>query len=387
MSSLKKQAVDYVKYCIESGHYPSYHEIDAKFHIRYLKLTMKQIYSQLDVCFLNLPRRPAACSSLLKKPLLNYVQLEVKENHFPSRRELERKFKVDIGKLFGGIDQLYFALGIKYKQQNSQTLKKDKANILTEIVVAILPKLHLVLLHAQKAHKRGVDILAKNAKSELIGIELKAYNQFEPLKQKHIVQLSKYIKKYSLKRGLLITTASKTDKLKVPTTIQIFLFDDLKKLCESDKSLQSQLKYIRDKSIHVQTHEYEVKKQRILNYIRANSSAGKYVGARDILQDLGLCLYTYFKNVDEIYQKTNALPSLNKIRYVQNKQHKAKLRKKMKNQILTYMREQVKKKHYPSGIDVGNNFGIKHIWNYFKMSDLYKELNLPTYLERKIRKF
>lgn len=39
-------------------------------------------------------------------------------------------------------------------------------------------------------------------------------------------------------------------------------------------------------------------------------------------------------------------------------------------------------KKYPSGVEIGKSFGISHIWNIVKVSDLYKELGLKPYLER-----
>ena len=57
-----------------------------------------------------------------------------------------------------------------------------------------------------------------------------------------------------------------------------------------------------------------------------------------------------------------------------------------KEEFKKYILEEIqKKKKYPSGEEIGKHFGISHIWNVVKVSDLYIELNLKPYLEREHR--
>ena len=57
-----------------------------------------------------------------------------------------------------------------------------------------------------------------------------------------------------------------------------------------------------------------------------------------------------------------------------------------KEEFKKYILEEIKKgDKYPSGVEIGKHFGIAHIWNIVKVSDLYKELNLKPYLEREKR--
>jgi hypothetical protein len=58
-------------------------------------------------------------------------------------------------------------------------------------------------------------------------------------------------------------------------------------------------------------------------------------------------------------------------------------RKKLENKVLSFIKGEVRKGRYPSGVEIGKVFGVKHIWNYWKVNDLYRKLKLPTYLERK----
>ncbi|MFH0831501.1 MAG: hypothetical protein V1886_01380 [archaeon] len=57
-----------------------------------------------------------------------------------------------------------------------------------------------------------------------------------------------------------------------------------------------------------------------------------------------------------------------------------------KEEFKRYILEEIKKGNkYPSGEEIAKHFGISHIWNIVKVSELYKELNLKPYLERERR--
>lgn len=379
----KKEAIKYVKKCIARGHFPTNLEVNSKFNINYIRLTMKEIYLDLGVDFTILPRRPSGGRLLTKSAILEYVKERIKKNHFPSRRELDKKFKVDIGYLFGGIDGLYAELGLPYLQENSQELKINKARILTKIVLFILPKLGLKFVSSQEVHKRGVDILAKDNRNDLVGIELKAYCKFEPLKQRDVDQLNRYIKKYDLKYGILLTTSSTSRKLKIPRKIKILFFKDIITICS--EKFQSELNYIRNQSVHIKTKERDLKKKQIVDYIVKNISHQNYVGAREISKDLGLNVYTYFENMDDAYTKAGVKRPFNKTCHIRNKKIRNKVKQELKIEILNWIREEINKGKYITGDDIKKKYGIKLIWNYFKLSDLYKELGIPTYLERKPR--
>ncbi len=57
-----------------------------------------------------------------------------------------------------------------------------------------------------------------------------------------------------------------------------------------------------------------------------------------------------------------------------------------KEEFKKFILEEIKNgKKYPSGDEIGKHFGISHIWSIVKVSQLYKELGFPSYLERKPR--
>ncbi|MBI1934964.1 hypothetical protein HYS31_00845 [Candidatus Woesearchaeota archaeon] len=55
------------------------------------------------------------------------------------------------------------------------------------------------------------------------------------------------------------------------------------------------------------------------------------------------------------------------------------------NLILDYMKEEIANGHYPRSSDVGKKFGIKHIWDFVTMKELYKRIGLNPYKSKNHR--
>jgi hypothetical protein len=106
------------------------------------------------------------------------------------------------------------------------------------------------------------------------------------------------------------------------------------------------------------------------------------VSALEILKGTGLYVYTYFRNMDEAYEKSGIEIPLSRLKCMRNKKLIKKVKQQQLQKILSFIKEEVNKGHYPSGIDIGKAFQYSHIWNRFKVNDLYRMLGLPTYLER-----
>jgi len=287
--------------------------------------------------------------------------------------------------MFKGIDDLYAQAGSKYLKKSSQELKIRKAKMLLKIVLSISPKLNLKVLRASRVHERGVDILALNDKGETIGVELKAYNKFEKIKKKNIEQLKRMLMKEGIKNGLLITSTSIVQKnLQIPQNINLLLYDKLRELC--DKEHLNKLKFIRTFSIHREIYENETKKKKIIDYTKEKFKIGQDISYIGILKDLNLHVYTYFESIYDIYEEAGVPIPLKKIGFKRAKNENLKTKKAKEefiNKILDFIKEEVKKGHYPSGYDIGEKFGRKHIWNHINASDLYRMLKLPIYLERR----
>lgn len=390
MNSEKKfertvQVSKYVKEEIKKGNFPTYKELKKKFNLPHYKITLKDIYSRSGVSFLEFPfRRPPKCKQEIRNELLNYVRGEVKNGHYPSHRYIQKRFKLRlVPKLFDSIKDLYKKAGVTYVQKNSQELKNKKARILTEIVVSILSKLNLKLLKSRGIYQQGIDIIAKDKNNKIVGIEVKANNKYEPIKERNILQLKRFLEREDLDKIILITTTSKFESnLSKINDLEMIDYNKLKKLC--NKLQLKKLQFIRNKSVHQETKERNIKKQLIINYARKKLKQGKDISYTDISRDLHLHLFTYFNSLNDIYNEAGFLPPFSKIRGCKRNKTNKYLKIAI-NKILDYIKEEVANGHYPSGEDIQKKFGIGHIWHFVTMKKLYNKLNLPVYHKRKHR--
>jgi len=389
MSSIKKEkrinlVLNYVKSEIKKGNFPKYDELHQKFNISDYRITLKDIYPKLGISLLGLPfRRPSKCRQEIRNELINYIKKEVKNGHYPSRRYLDNRFKLRLtSRLFDSIEDLYYKAGIKYCQKNRQELKTKKAKILTEIVISILPKLNLKSLKSRRIYQQGIDIIAIDKNNKIVGIEIKAHNKNEPIKERNIQQLKRFLKKESLHKLLLITTSSKFENHSNINNLEIIDYDKLKRLCS--KSQLDKLQFVRNESVHQETKEKIIKKQLILDYAKKKLKQGKDINHIDIANALHVDLRTYFGSINEVYSEAGFLPPINKV-HGRRAQKCSKYYTLIVNQMLEYMKKEISKGKYPTGVDVGKKFGIKHIWNFVTMTELYKKLGLPAYHQRKPR--
>lgn len=334
-------------------------------------------------------KRPNNSYPLLKSELIEYLRQEVKKNHYPTRRELEQNFSLRLSELFYGIKDLYARAGIEYVQKNSQELKQKKADMLTRVVLNILPKWNLDVLEVTDVHKQGIDIVAQDMQNKLIGIELKAYNKYESVKKRNIQQLNRFLKQ-GFSKIILITTTSKVQpKIEIPPEIQIITFNDLSKFV--NKKQQSILEFIRNKSVHFETEEKTRKRQKILQYTEQKLKLGQDVSYVNILKDLHLDLYTYFDNISELFITVKSdLPLKILLQHGRigrrNSNTNMALRQIAINKILKYISQEIRKDHYPTAENIEKYFDISYIWNLVTMKELYHEQGYPAYLERKTRK-
>ncbi len=383
---IERLVLEYIQKELENNSVPSYKALNKLFKIQQNKIRLSDIYSKLGFDILNFPvKRPHRSYPLLKEKLVDYVKTEISKGHYPSRRELENKFRVRLSGLFDGIEDLYLKAGSKYIQKSSQKLKQTKAKILLNITLDnILPKLNLIPIRYSKIQQHGVDIISKDINNKIILIELKAYNKFEPLKEKDINQVKRFLKQNKSEKAIIITTTQKIQKtFIIPSKIRVIFFDELTKLV--DIKYQKQLKFIRSFSIHREINEIEIKKKKIIQYVKERHLAGKDFSYKSILKDLHTDMRGCFSSIYEIYKEAGIPVPPKKIKGIRAKKQDHTTTE-LKKRILQYIKEQLEKGHYPSGVEIGRKFGISHIWNFVKVSEIYHELGLPAYHERKGRK-
>jgi len=371
---------------MQQGSYHSYKELDKKFNLGKFKITSKKIYLEAGVDFLSYPlKRPAGCQEILKKELIGYLRNEISNNHYPSRREIENKFRVKIGELFGDIEGLYAKVGSKYVKKNNQRIKEEKAKLLTNAVLKILSsKLGLTLLVLRDVNQQGIDIIAEDHEGKRVGIEIKAFNKFESIKKKNLDQIKVFISKENLNKIIIITTASRISKnINLPKNVNVFLYRDLCRLFSKD--IIEQLDYVRNYSIHIETLDKENKRKEIIQFVKSETAKHHKISVNSIDNHFKIDFYTYFKNFYEVIEKAGIEPDFTMIRGITDEDKRNIEKEFLIGKILKFIESETKKGYYPTGEDIGENFGIKHIWNYIRMSDLYKRLNLPPYLEREHR--
>ncbi len=151
-----KTIITYLEKQVSQGNYPSYREIDQKFCTHSYGIKLTDLYPKIGISNLELKcKRPNGSFKTLRENLVKYVQEETKRGHFPTRRFIEKTFRIRLTELFGGISDLYKQAGINYRQSNSQFIKRRKAELLQEIVREILPKIGLTVEKERSTHERG----------------------------------------------------------------------------------------------------------------------------------------------------------------------------------------------------------------------------------------
>ena len=116
-------------------------------------------------------------------------------------------------------------------------------------------------MKARKTIENGVDILALDQQNKIVGIELKAVNKYEIIKEKHFEQLARFVYRENLGRIILITTTDRIKKTSITiNNLTIINYSELKHLLPNDS--QSDIEYIRNQPIPIDNDEREVKKKK-----------------------------------------------------------------------------------------------------------------------------
>jgi hypothetical protein len=276
-------------------------------------------------------------------------------------------------------------LPVKYKLKINQEIKYKKAKLLLNIILNNLGVFGLTLIEARGVNQHGVDIVA-SAGSKNIGIELKAYNLNEKLKVKDINQVERFINKEKLDKCILITTTNIQDAhINYNPNIEIIFLFELKKLLS--KKYSKQLNFITTQTVNITNSKKKKTRKKILEYVKNQYLLGNAPSHKEICKTLKVDIRTYFDSLTEIYKELK-LPAFNRMQFGPKSN-------KFDPEIISMLKEECKKyilkitkteKRYPTGVEIGKQIGINHIWNYIKINELYAELNLPNYLERKKRK-
>ncbi len=325
-------------------------------------------------------KRPDKSKNKLKEELLFYISGEYKKGHIPSKRELQSKFHLRIDE---PIQDLYKQAGLKYKLTANQNIKVKKAELFLDTILNNLNRLGLKLIEYRGVTERGIDIIATDG-IKIVGIELKAYNQFERLKSKDIAQVKRFIEKEKLDKVIIITTTNLGDPVIDNTQIKIIKGKELIDIFSSKRDRRT-LNFILTHSTNQEDTSKILKRQKILDYVlNKYKNEEEKPTSIDIQKYLHIDIRSYFTNFFEIYKILRIPPPQKNMSGLRAKNPDKELINLWKEEFKKFIMEEIKKgKKYPSGIEIAKHFGISHIWNIVNMGDLYRELNLKPYEERR----
>ncbi len=379
----EQEVLDYIQEKLNENIHPSYGELDKKFRISKFRVKLTDLYPKKGVGYLYLnTKRPNGTFHQLRQPLIDFVKENVQCGVYPTRRYIENRFGIRLTGLFYGIKDLYKQAGIEYVLKCSQELKSRKAALLQNLVLNLLPSLNLTLVKERRTHERGVDLIAKDQNGIVVGVEIKAHHQYEPIKERNISQLRRFLVQENLSKIILITTSSQIKAKIDDSRIIVFDFNALRKICDSEQL--KLLEQIRTEVVHQETHQKEKIKTQILKYAAEKIKQDGRITHSDLTNIFHIHVFSYFKSILEIYDQLGVLPPLDQMES-SRRSHRLNLtyRTKILERMVDYLKEKVSTRHYPTGIELGRKFGSPHIWNFVTMTELYQLAGLKPYLERR----
>ena len=325
-------------------------------------------------------KRPNNSIQAVEAELIQYLQMQAKKGHFPSRRELQQQFHLHFDKSYGGIVGIYQKAGLEYKSHINQAIKYEKAQLFTEFALSFLPSLSLKPIEVRGVHDRGVDLVALDEKGNRIGIELKGYCCFESVKQRNIEQLLRFVTSEKLAACYLFTTTDRIGSVALQKKVRIYCYSELSELAND---MQRQLlQIISSKSVNQDSEDKKKKREEIIAHAQELSKHGIEVTIKRLNCDLHIAFRSYFSNILEFY-KLSGLPLP---RYLWGGRRGTRpMNTDILHQILEYILDNVKMGRYPTGVEIGKKFGVSHIWNIISMTELYGLLDIAPYQKRKER--
>jgi hypothetical protein len=304
---------------------------------------------------------------LLAKQIAAYVKNEVKKGRYPTHDEIERTFHTNVRTHFKNIREIYKLANVAYVRDPNPFIKLKKEEVLTKICIELLDKLgYNVERVSIELNGYGPDLLVKDRNSNLIPVEIKAYQKYGKLGpssskfskyfRDEFKQLQTYIKELKSPYGILITSTDRSNVKIFPSNIKILFGKDITNLLQKFqlKKELKQLEWIRYSNVSAKKEIYiEAFRKKILGFVKRDLVKGRYVGKREIEKRFGISYYTYFRSTKEIYQKLNVDTSkFSRARMGGNVDKKA-----MRKKILDFCRKEIKKGRYPTYKEIQKTFG------------------------------
>jgi len=123
---LKKRIVRYVRRKAREGNYPTYKEIQRKFQCLpklFFPGGIREIYELAGISYIKkfATKTPKEKKEMRQK-IVNYIKTEAEKGHFPTWRNIQNKFRINILYYFRGMREIYAISGVKLS--NRKGLRK-----------------------------------------------------------------------------------------------------------------------------------------------------------------------------------------------------------------------------------------------------------------------
>jgi len=387
------EILKFVKDSVKKGIFPTFNDLEKEFHIdlrSYFEGGVKEVYEKVGFNYGQIKKIQRTIKGYLitkkklrfsvkegKRKIAKYIRQEEKKGHFPGKGEVQEKFHIWFNSYFQSIQEVYKFANVNFKKIDPNpfiAIEKDKK--LRKVSKILLKRMGFILIRDNR--KNGADLLVKDRKGQIIPVELKAYHRNSNLPISNIFgnyenemeQLQNYIELQKAPYGILITTTNRV-RLSTPNNIVLIkgkdLIDDLRKFDLSE--FITDINWIRNTYLSFdKTINQNIRKKKIINYIRKKVSKGHYPSMREIQNKFKINVRTYFPgNMFEAYKTSNVeLPC----RFLP--------KDRVKERVACFIREKLESGKYPSLEEIQNKFQI-HLVNYFRSSrDMYRFARVPV---------
>lgn len=354
ISGGRKKIIKYFKQQLKKSIRPSRETIERKFSISlqtYFSGGIRELYQTANVPLAGGLRDRKE----LKEKILNYIRAKTKQGFYPTHDEINGKFCTNIQV---SIKELYKQAGVEYKRDPNPFLRYKKEKKLVDIALKLFPKLGYKIKRISIGPSRpsGADIIIEDQNTNLIPVEIKAYQKFgkigqaenSPYIRSEFSQLKKYIKTLHSSYGYLVTSTDRKAFKEIPPDIKILFGKDLKKLLFPFKMYKElkDLEWIRNSSISYGKEEtYKKIRNKILKYTAEKLKKGKYVSRREIFKRFKVNPDSYFRGgTTGMYKQLNIDPELIPNYRMSRNFNKEKFRKR----IINFVKKEIQEGHFPT---------------------------------------
>ncbi len=327
----KELTLNYIKSQVRKGHCPSHSEIEKTFHLHipfYFK-NVKGMYERAGFSYTEIKKLKIIQKSRLitekkrrfeiekgREKIIAYIRKEAKGGHFPGLDEIQKHFSISLGSYFKNIKYAYKTAKINLeKRKPNPFIGLEKEERLIRISINLLENMDYRIVTVNR--NNGADLIVKDLNNFIIPVELKAYHR----------------------------------NVNIPISN---IFGDY------ENEIEQLRKYI---NIHKSPYGILITTtDRIRLRVPSNIIL---INGKELTNKLMK------------YGLSKHLPSLNWIKDTYSSFDRGIHESKVREKIITYIQNQVSKKHYPSMREIQHKFKI-NIRIYFpgNMSEAYQIANV-----------